>query len=84
MNSRRECISHHILTVLAKTKGAFLGGCYLHTDIIAFGGIPVSGTRSSETIKGQPHYAAAPHFQQAHKTAQDRDRSTIAGTNLSS
>jgi hypothetical protein len=83
MNSRRECISQHILTVLTITKGAFLGGCYSQTDIIAFGGIPVSGTRSSERIKVQPH-AAAPHFEQAHWIAQDMDRSTIAATNLSS
>jgi hypothetical protein len=55
--------------------GVFLGGRYSQEDVIAFGGVPLGGIRSSERIKAQPN-ADATQLERAQKIAQNRDAGT--------
>jgi hypothetical protein len=58
--------------------GAFLGGRYSQAEVLAFGGVPAAGIRSSERIKKQPN-AEATQLERAQGLALQRDQAMASG-----
>jgi hypothetical protein len=58
--------------------GDFLGGRYSQAEVLAFGGIPTAGIRSSERIKKQPN-ADAMQLERAQGVALQRDQAMDSG-----